>query len=495
MFFILFSATLLLLAVNRLYRYVASRASLPYPPGPPGDFIIGNLRHMPSKYSWLIFTEWARKYGPINYINVAGEPILIINTQEAALDLLEKRSAIYSDRPRFVMACELGGLDRLVSLMSYCPEHRRQRKILAQALNPLVVARDYVPIQERFVHQLAKHLLDDPEDFLGHFDRCIGNMIQAITYGEDDDVDFVALGRINAMHIKRIVRGYIVEFLPWLKYIPQWFPGAQFHRDARASKEDLERTKWLPYNTVKAKAGNGTASPSYVLTALNAMKTAKAGDIDDHLISMTASALYSSGADSTAGSLSTLIFAMLLHPDVQARVQAELDGVFGAHLPSIASRDSTPYLNAVIMETFRWRPPVPVGIPHRLEQDDVYNGYFIPAGTRILVNVWAILQNEQRFPDSAKFDPDRFLFDSPPSQATSASRLDPVTTVLGYGRRACPGIHVVQSGLWITMATILYCFNIRPKVDSKTMKPMIPELEFTGNSLRYVRFPESCVRH
>ncbi|KAG8981355.1 cytochrome P450 1B1 [Tulasnella sp. JGI-2019a] len=170
MLFVLLGTVLLFLALNRLHRYVNARSSLPYPPGPPGGFIIGNLRHMPSKYPWLVFTEWARKYGPINYINVAGGPILIINTQEAALDLLEKRSAIYSDRPRFVMACELGGLDRLVGLMSDGLEHRRQRKLLAQALHPLVVARDYVPIHERFVHQLAKLLLNDSDNFLGHFD-------------------------------------------------------------------------------------------------------------------------------------------------------------------------------------------------------------------------------------------------------------------------------------------------------------------------------------
>ncbi|KAG8981356.1 hypothetical protein FRB93_008722 [Tulasnella sp. JGI-2019a] len=65
---------------------------------------------------------------------------------------------------------------------------------------------------------------------------------------------------------------------------------------------------------------------------------------------------------------------MLLHPDIQARAQAELDCVFGDHLPSSTSRDSTPYLNAVITEAFRWRPPVPIAVPHRLKQDDIYNG-------------------------------------------------------------------------------------------------------------------------
>lgn len=68
-----------------------------------------DLRQMPTTYAWLTFAEWGRKYGPINYISIAGKSAIVINTHEAALDLLEKRAAIYSDRPRFVMASELCG--------------------------------------------------------------------------------------------------------------------------------------------------------------------------------------------------------------------------------------------------------------------------------------------------------------------------------------------------------------------------------------------------
>ncbi|KAG9035096.1 hypothetical protein FRB95_012115 [Tulasnella sp. JGI-2019a] len=487
MLYALLNTALLLLAIKVVYRYLTNRSSLPYPPGPPGDFIIGHLRQVPSKYPWLVYTAWAHKYGPINYINLVGEPIVIVNTHEVALDLLEKRSAIYSGRPRFVMACELGGLDQFLSLMDSSPGHKKQRKIMAQALHPRVVARDFAPIQERFAHQLTKDLLDSPDSFKSLFERSMGNIIQTIAYGEDDgDIDFVELGRSNMSHIHAVVRGYIVEWFPWLKYIPEWFPGARFQRVARTVKEVSKRAQWLPYNMVKAKVANGTATPSYVVRALDVMESSGDSDISEELISMTATVLFTATTEQLSGTLSTFILAMLLHHDVQARVQDELDRVFGDHLPTFANRESTPYLNAVITETFRWRPIVPIDLPHRLKQDDVYNGYFIPAGTRVLVNIWGILQNETHFPDPTKFDPDRFLSGSPASQDASASRPDPLNVIFGYGGRTCPGVHVAQSGLWIAMATILYCFDIRPKIDPATMKPMVPELSFTGNSIRHV---------
>lgn len=108
------------------------------------------------------------------------------------------------------------------------------------------------------------------------------------------------------------------------------------------------------------------------------------------------------------------MLAMKLYPEVQAKAQAELDRVVGDRLPTAADKESLPYLNAVLRETVRWHPVGPngevsncvclfsrwtgalsgtlrngsAGVPHRLMQDDVYNGYAIPAGTHIFVNVW-----------------------------------------------------------------------------------------------------------
>ena len=74
-----------------------------------------------------------------------------------------------------------------------------------------------------------------------------------------------------------------------------------------------------------------------------------------------------------------------MHPDVQAKAQAELDGLLGmTRLPELDDRDSLPYCQAVLLETLRWRPALPLGVPHSLMVDDVYNGYHLPAGSLII---------------------------------------------------------------------------------------------------------------
>lgn len=194
-----------LLLLIQLYRITRLRGLLPHPPGPPGHFLIGSkssgfddslivatdrrfadLRDMPSRYFWHTFTEWGRKYGPISYVNVFGKGLLVINTQEAAIDLLDKRASIYSDRADSVMCAELcgacygvrrkscllwltclanlllPGFGEVTLLKPDGPELRKERKLFAQALHPRVVRTDFEPLQEKAARKLCKTLLEDP---------------------------------------------------------------------------------------------------------------------------------------------------------------------------------------------------------------------------------------------------------------------------------------------------------------------------------------------
>jgi cytochrome P450 len=73
--------------------------------------------------------------------------------------------------------------------------------------------------------------------------------------------------------------------------------------------------------------------------------------------------------------------AMALHPAVQKRIQDEIDRVVGTdRLPTFEDRPSLPLVDAVVREILRWRPVVPLAIPHTAIKDDVYKGYFIPKG-------------------------------------------------------------------------------------------------------------------
>lgn len=81
--------------------------------------------------------------------------------------------------------------------------------------------------------------------------------------------------------------------------------------------------------------------------------------------------------------------AMALHQDAQKKAQAELDVVVGPdRLPDLNDMDKLPYIIAIIKESLRWHVPTPLGLPHVTTSDDEYDGYLIPKGSIVLVNLW-----------------------------------------------------------------------------------------------------------
>lgn len=82
---------------------------------------------------------------------------------------------------------------------------------------------------------------------------------------------------------------------------------------------------------------------------------------------------------------------MALHPDVQRKAQAELDAVVGLmRLPDFEDQRSLPYIEAIVKECLRWQNVFTLGLPHRLMQDDEYDGYYIPKGSIVLGNIWRV---------------------------------------------------------------------------------------------------------
>ena len=101
-----------------ILRFLFIRSfSRPYPPGPAPRPIVGNLFDMPRDYWWLTFAKWSKQYGDIVHLNILGQHIVILNSVKATRDLLDRRSAIYSDRPTLTMINDL-----CVSFISLFPK-------------------------------------------------------------------------------------------------------------------------------------------------------------------------------------------------------------------------------------------------------------------------------------------------------------------------------------------------------------------------------------
>jgi len=186
------------------------------------------------------------------------------------------------------------------------------------------------------------------------------------------------------------------------------------------------------------------------------------------------------GTDTVASVLQSFVLAMVLYPEAQQKAHEEIDAVLGTdRLPDFGDEASLRYVSALCTEVQRWHPVAPLGIPHRLTSDDVYEGSFLPAGSTVFANAWAMLHDDSVFPEPDKFKPERFL--DPAMRFPDAA--------FGFGRRTCPGRFMARSSLWIGIASVLAAFEISPKLDEQG-KPILPEEKYDAGLISYpVSFP------
>jgi len=159
--------------------------------------------------------------------------------------------------------------------------------------------------------------------------------------------------------------------------------------------------------------------------------------------------------------------AMVAYPETQARAQAELDAVVGlARPPNFADYLHLPYLRAMVKETLRWALVAPLGLPHRTNEDDWYEGMFIPKGTICIPNVWHMNRDPEIYGENAaQFDPTRFL-DANGDIAPDPDTKDEGHVSYGFGRRECVGRHVANNSLFINIAVVLWATKIERKKDA-----------------------------
>lgn len=387
-------ATALGRALLRKYR----NARTPYPPGPPEtNYILGNVSDLPKPPSeWKKHHELSRTYGPVMHLRALDRHLILLDTMQAAVDLLEKRGAVYSDRPRMPLLVELMGGGWVLSFMRYDDVWRLHRRVLHQRLNETALARMYANI-ERTNARFLKALVDTPEDWWHLTHWLAGATVMSAVYGMEDTKlkgdPWIQLGEDAVRMAKDVFLSglHLVDIFPILKYVPAWFPGAAYKRMARRTYHLSMRARDEPADWVRAQIDAGKAVPSITTALIDA--EVDGVPFSRELINNCTGIAYVAGVDTTLSTLKSFILAMMRNPDVQKKAQEEIDrrGVLPTdRLPTLTDRGmlALPYLEAVIRETYRVYPPVPLGLPHNSLQEDEYADMRIPAGSTLIANIW-----------------------------------------------------------------------------------------------------------
>ncbi|KAG7446976.1 cytochrome P450 [Guyanagaster necrorhizus] len=460
------------------------------PPGPKGWPVIGNIFDMPTKSNWLTYAEWGRKYGPICSVNLMGQRMIIVNDAKILAEL-DRKGAIYSDRPRLEMAGELVGYAKTVVLLRYNTSFRNCRKHISKMMGTINSIQKYLPMEEHETRRLLKRVLANPGNLNESLRKTSGSIILKVTYGidvQEENDPFVKLIESSNTNfgIATTPGTFLVDNFPALRHLPENWPGAGFKRLAKKWAEIFDNVIEVPYAFTKGQMDAGIAPPSFLSSALADEEGLSPSKLLD--IKHTAASLYGAGADTTVSAQYAFFLAMILYPYVQKKAQAEIDAVVGSdRLPGFMDRENLPYINAIVSEVLRWNSVAPIGFPHTAMEDGIVGGYFVPKGSIIITNLWQILHDAEVYPDPFTFDPSRFI-----AFPGKEVQRDPRHACFGYGRRYCAGSHLAEASLFICFAMSLAVFDITNAVENGVS--VVPVYESMSGIVSHPKPFKYCIK-
>ncbi|KAF9527652.1 cytochrome P450 [Crepidotus variabilis] len=442
----------------------AQEGGFPLPPGPPRHPLIGNFFNFPMSNQQETFTLWSQLFGDVVYSNVLGNHFVTINTAEAVEDILTKKAGNSSNRPNMVMAMELVGMGWATLFKQPGAEHREERKLLHTGLSPagLKVWANMVDSQaNKYVRSLIKgcdrDLATEEQVFPDCLDlRSAHVLIFIHSYGEgvfeNHGPELLQMNKEGILIFsKTLANFWLVDLIPLLKYVPDWFPGAGFKRYAAKCNRLEQILQTRPFELTQKLHNEGKAG--YSMTAQLLEQGA-----DQKRIAIAVATAFQAGYEATYVSVTVFILAMLLYPDVQTKALEEIDNLtHGERIPTVGDRPNLPYIDAICKEIKRWHTIGPLGVPHVTAEEDSYKGMRIPKGSIIQVNVRLIHHDPRNYTDPYVFRPERFLPERPEDMP-----LDPSLVAFGFGRRMCPGRFLADMTTYSAIVNILTAYTIKP---------------------------------
>ncbi len=272
---------------------------------------------------------------------------------------------------------------------------------------------------------------------------------------------------------------FIADLIPPLAQLPVWM---QWWRKRALGYQERQTKIWMKYWTILRQQIEEKTAPECFVKQFIGTNYEKEGisEIQAAFVAGSKSlpvvltritdlwlAMIEAGSETTSAALNSCIKYLAASPAVQERANEEISAAIGdSNSPIFDDEHLLPYIRAMVKEILRIRPVTNIGTPHYTTADVIYKDYFIPKGTVVTIDQYAIHYDLSRYHDPDAFKPERFL-NHPLKAGAYAAHSDPYERDhfgFGAGRRICPGMHLAENSLYITLAKILWAFEIQAPI-------------------------------
>ncbi|XP_038687741.1 flavonoid 3',5'-hydroxylase 1-like isoform X2 [Tripterygium wilfordii] len=449
----------------------------PLPPGPRGFPIIGYLPFL-GTHLHHTFTKLAQIYGPIYKLKLGNKLYVVISSPSLAKEVVRDKDSIFANRdpPISVKVVAFGGND--VAWLPHGPDWIKMRKVFVREMLSNTSLDACYSLRKQEVEKSIKKVHDKAGECLDFgelaFVTLINTMMKILwggtLQGEEGTKLTEEFRKAVAEYMVIICEPNVSDSFPVLAR----FDLQGVERRARkigVCMEEIVNSIIKQHRSsniaVKEDGAGNKKGRDFLQIVLELQER------DDPATSITMNQakgllmdVVTGGTDTTSTMVEWAMAEIMMNPKIMKKVQQELDQVVGVnnsveefHLPKLH------YLDAVVKETSRLHPALPMLVPRCPTSSATIGGFTIPRGTQVFLNIWAIQRDPEHWDNPLEFRPERFLNGEDCKLDFSGNNFKYLP--FGSGRRVCAGIPLAEKTLMYLLASLLYSFDWKLPADEE----------------------------